>query len=45
MTFCTFKNKGEQQHGQISFLTNASEGSLDRLGSLEEGYLFFRKDS
>ena len=38
MTFCTFKNKGEQQHGQISFLTNASEGSLDRLGSLEEGY-------
>ena len=38
MTFCTFKNKGEQQHGQISFLTNASEGSLDRLGSREEGY-------
>ena len=21
MTFCTFKNKGEQQHGEISFLT------------------------
>ena len=38
MTFCTFKNKGEQQHGEISFLTNASEGSLDRLESLEEGY-------
>ena len=38
MTFCTFKNKGEQQRGEISFLTNASEGSLERLGSLEEGY-------
>ena len=38
MTFCTFKNKGEQQRGEISFLTNASEGSLERLESLEEGY-------
>ena len=38
MTFCTFKNKGEQQHGEISFLTNAPEGSLDRLESLGEGY-------
>ena len=38
MTFCTFKNKGEQQHGEISFLTNAPEGYLDRLESLEEGY-------
>ena len=38
MTFCTFKNKGEQQRGEISFLTNASEGSLDRLESLGEGY-------
>ena len=38
MTFCTFKNKGEQQRGEISFLTNASEGSLERLGSLEDGY-------
>eukprot|EP00439_Symbiodinium_sp_Y106_P029911 s6839_g3.t1 len=37
MTFCTFK-KGEQQHGEISFLTNAPEGSLDRLESLGEGY-------
>ena len=38
MTFCTFKNKGEQQHGEISFLTNAPEGSLDRLESLGEGF-------
>ena len=38
MTFCTFKNKGEQQHGDISFLTNAPDGSLDRLESLGEGY-------
>ena len=38
MTFCTFKNKGEQQHGEISFLTNAPEGSLDRLESFGEGY-------
>ena len=38
MTFCTFKNKGEQQHGEISFLTNAPDGSLDRLESLGEGY-------
>ena len=38
MTFCTFKNKGEQQRREISFLTNASEGSLDRLESLGEGY-------
>ena len=38
MTCCTFKNKGEQQHGEISFLTNAPEGSLDRLESLGEGY-------
>ena len=38
MTFCTFKNKGEQQHGEISFLTNSPEGSLDRLESHGEGY-------
>ena len=38
MTFCAFKNKGEQQHGEISFLTNAPDGSLDRLESLGEGY-------
>ena len=38
MTFATFKNKGEQQYGEISFLTNRPEGSLDRLESLEEGY-------
>ena len=38
MTFCTFKNKGEQQHGEISFLTNTPDGSLDRLESLAEGY-------
>eukprot|EP00439_Symbiodinium_sp_Y106_P041508 s3520_g5.t1 len=38
VTFATFKNKGEQQYGEISFLTNLPEGSLDRLESLEEGY-------
>ena len=38
LTFSTFKNKGEQQHGEISFLTNLSEGSLNRLESLDEGY-------
>ena len=37
-TFSTFKNKGEQQHGEISFLTNLSQGSLNRLESLDEGY-------
>ena len=36
LTFSTFKNKGEQQHGEISFLTNLSEGSLNRLESLDE---------
>eukprot|EP00439_Symbiodinium_sp_Y106_P044511 s7769_g5.t1 len=38
MTFATFKNKGEQQYGEISFLTNLPEGSLNRLESLEEGH-------
>ena len=38
MTFATFKNKGERQHGEISFLTNLPEGSLNRLESLDEGY-------
>ena len=38
LTFSTFKNKGEQQYGEISFLTNLSEGSLNRLESLDEGY-------
>ena len=38
MTFATFKNKQKQQYGEISFLTNLPEGSLDRLESLEEGY-------
>ena len=38
LTFSTFKNKWEQQHGEISFLTNLSEGSLNRLESLDEGY-------
>ena len=38
LTFSTFKHKGEQQHGEISFLTNLSEGSLNRLESLDEGY-------
>ena len=35
--FYFFKNKGGQ-HGEISFLTNLSEGSLNRLESLDEGY-------
>ena len=30
-----FQEQGEQQHGEISFLTNLSEGSLNRL---DEGY-------
>ena len=38
MTFATFNNNGEQQCGEISFLTNLPEGSLDRLESLDEGY-------
>ena len=38
LTFSTFKNKGEQQHGEISFFTNLSEGSLNRLESPDEGY-------
>eukprot|EP00439_Symbiodinium_sp_Y106_P053193 s5338_g7.t1 len=38
MTFATFKSKQKQQYGEISFLTNLPEGSLDRLESLEEGY-------
>ena len=38
MTFATFKNKRERQHGEISFLTNLPEGSLNRLESLDEGY-------
>ena len=38
MTSATFKNKGEQQYGEISFVTNLPEGSLNRLESLEEGY-------
>ena len=38
MTLATFKNRGEQQHGEVSFLTNLPEGSLNRLESLDEGY-------
>ena len=38
MTFVSFKNKGEQEHGELSFLTNLPEGSLDRLESLADGY-------
>ena len=34
----TFENKGEQLHGELSFLTNLPDGSLDRLESLTEGY-------
>ena len=38
MTLATFKQKGEQLHGELSFLTNLPEGSLDRLESLADGY-------
>ena len=38
MTFSTFKTKGEQEQGALSFLTNLPAGSLDRLESLTEGY-------
>ena len=36
MTFATFKNKGEQVHGELSLLTNLPEGSLARLESLAD---------
>ena len=38
LTFVTFEDQGEQSHGELSFLTNLPEGSLDRLESLTEGY-------
>ena len=38
MTLVTFENQGEQSNGELSFLTNLPEGSLDRLESLTEGY-------
>ena len=38
LSLVTFRNQGEQLHGELSFLTNLSEGSLDRLESLTEGY-------
>ena len=38
LKFVTFENQGEQSHGELSFLTNLPEGSLDRLKSLTEGY-------
>ena len=38
LSLVTFRNQGEQLHGELSFLTNLSEGSLDRLESFTEGY-------
>ena len=38
LSLVTFRNQGEHLHGELSFLTNLSEGSLDRLESLTEGY-------
>ena len=38
LSLVTFRNQGEQLHGELSFLTNLSERSLDRLESLTEGY-------
>ena len=39
LSLVTFRNQGEQLHGELSFLTNLSEGSLDRLESLDHGRL------
>ena len=36
--FCDFRKPGEQSYGELSFLTNLPEGSLDRLESFKEGY-------
>ena len=38
LSLLTFENQGERLHGELSFLTNLPEGSLDRLASLTEGY-------
>ena len=38
LSLVTFENQGEHLHGELSFLTNLPEGSLDRLASLTEGY-------
>ena len=38
LSLVTFRNQGEHLHGELSFLTNLSEGSFDRLESLTEGY-------
>ena len=38
LSYITVKNTGEQQSGELSFLTNLPEGSLSRLESLQEGY-------
>ena len=38
LSLVAFENQGEQLHGELSFLTNLPEGSLDRLESLTEGY-------
>ena len=34
MSFVIFENKGEQEHSELSILTNLPEGSLDLLESL-----------
>ena len=38
LSLVTFENQGEHLYGELSFLTNLPEGSLDRLASLTEGY-------
>ena len=38
LSLVTFENQGERLHGELSFLTNLPEGSLDRLESFTEGY-------
>ena len=38
LSLVTFENQGEHVHGELSFLTNLPDGSLDRLASLTEGY-------
>ena len=38
LSLVTFENQGEHLHGELSFLTNLPDGSLNRLSSLTEGY-------
>ena len=39
LSLMTFENQGEHLHGELSFLTNLPDGSLNRLSSLTEGYV------